>query len=135
MNIGGVSTDKYITEQVEKLIEFIKEKGYKKEDIFVISPFTSIVAKLKKDIELKKLVDAKNIGTVHSFQGKEAKTVFFVLGCSQSEIGAANWAFSEPNILNVAATRAKENFYIIGDRNVYKNMRNSKIAMNILDRM
>lgn len=30
MNIGGVSTDKYITEQVEKLIEFIKEKGYKR---------------------------------------------------------------------------------------------------------
>lgn len=32
---------------------------------------------------------------------------------------AARWAVSEPNMMNVAATRAKKEFYIIGDKKLY----------------
>ncbi|ALS94569.1 hypothetical protein ADT26_14960 [Xanthomonas oryzae] len=60
-----------------------------------------------------------NIGTVHTFQGKECDIVFFVLGCDSSHSGAINWASGEPNILNVAVTRAKKHLYVIGDRNLW----------------
>ena len=62
------------------------------------------------------MVQGVDVGTVHTFQGKEAPVVFFVLGADQQSSGAARWAVSEPNMMNVAATRAKEAFYIIGGR-------------------
>lgn len=63
-----------------------------------------------------------NVGTVHTFQGKEAKIVYLILGADEASKGAASWAVSEPNIMNVAATRAKEEFYIIGDKELYNNL-------------
>lgn len=42
-----------------------------------------------------------------------------MLGADQQSSGAARWAVDEPNIMNVAATRAKEEFYIIGDKSLY----------------
>ena len=56
-----------------------------------------------------------NIGTVHTFQGKEAKVVIYMLGC-QSD-GAANGAIKwvNANNVNVAFTRAKAYIYVIGD--------------------
>jgi superfamily I DNA and/or RNA helicase len=56
-----------------------------------------------------------NIGTVHTFQGKEAKIVYFVVGTDKKSDGAANWSCAQPNLINVAATRAKKEFYVIGD--------------------
>ena len=32
-----------------------------------------------------------NIGTVHTFQGKEADEVIFLLGCSEQSMGAIRW--------------------------------------------
>ena len=75
-------------------------------------------------IKFTKRKDKKpmNVGTVHTFQGKEAKIVYLVLGADSESKGAAYWAVSEPNIMNVAATRAKEEFYIIGDRSLYAKL-------------
>ncbi|MDO9425200.1 MAG: hypothetical protein Q7T93_00025 [Methylobacterium sp.] len=33
--------------------------------------------------------------------------------------GARNWAGGPPNILNVAATRAQENLYVVGSRSAW----------------
>lgn len=55
------------------------------------------------------------IGTVHTFQGKEESIVWMVLGCDEKKRGAADWAASKPNLLNVALTRAQHRFFMIGD--------------------
>ena len=56
-----------------------------------------------------------HIGTVHTFQGKEAEAVLLVLGASaETSRGSRNWAGGTPNILNVAATRAKKVIYVVG---------------------
>ena len=39
-----------------------------------------------------------------------------VLGADTNSKGAASWAVSEANMMNVAATRAKKEFYIVGDK-------------------
>lgn len=56
-----------------------------------------------------------NIGTVHTFQGKEAKVVIYMLGCQSNDSanGAIKWV--NANNVNVAFTRAKEYIYVIGD--------------------
>lgn len=49
--------------------------------------------------EIQSWVD-KSIGTVHTFQGKEANTVYFVTGTDEKEDGAIDWSCSEPNLKN-----------------------------------
>lgn len=61
----------------------------------------------------------KSIGTIHAFQGKEADSVILVLGGNIVKPGAITWVCEEPNILNVAATRAKNSFYILGNPNIW----------------
>ncbi len=145
-DIGGKANNKYVEEQGEflsqKIQELIdknkkdenkedgnKEDENKKDEIYVITPFSNVAEQLAKKLDgigfTRRDGQKKptNIGTVHTFQGKEAPVVFFVLGADQQSSGAARWAVSEANIMNVAATRAKEEFYIIGDRKLYLDLR------------
>lgn len=152
-DISGNAIDKYVKEQGEflknKISELMEQNPdindkTKKDTIYVITPFKNVAYCLSQ--ELKKIgftrYDEKgkvtNIGTVHTFQGREAPIVFFVLGCDERSIGAANWAVgsANPNILNVAATRAKEEFYIIGDKRLYLGIKSKIIneSFRILDR-
>ncbi|NHZ79165.1 hypothetical protein F2P44_07725 [Massilia sp. CCM 8695] len=96
-------------------------------DLFLISPFKSVAQELTgllraragewagdaDDEAIAKWLHG-HVGTVHTFQGKECETVVFVLGGKTD--GARNWAAGRPNIINVAATRAKRRLYVIGNR-------------------
>ena len=100
-------------------------------DIFIITPFREVRTQFRRivEFELKKrnfpreiIREVKGrIGTIHTFQGKEAKTVILLLGCDFSKFGAADWAGEKPNLVNVAVTRAKDHLYVIGDRNLWHN--------------
>jgi superfamily I DNA and/or RNA helicase len=152
-DVSGSASDKYVKEQGEflrdKILELfnqnpdINDKS-KKDIIYVISPFKNVAYQLSQ--ELKQIGFTRygengkptNIGTVHTFQGKEAPIVFLVLGCDERSRGAANWAMgsANPNIMNVAATRAKEEFYIIGDKQLFLGMKSDVIneTYRILER-
>lgn len=133
-DVGGTANNKYVEEQGEFLLQKLREMIEKnskildkkeKDVIYVITPFSNVAYRLSQ--KLRKIHFTRydehgkptNVGTVHTFQGKEAPIVFFVLGADQQSSGAARWAVTEANIMNVAATRAKEEFYIIGDRKLY----------------
>ena len=123
--------DRYIQVQGQiafELIQKLRARDAEFKDIFIITPFTSVAHGFKtymqsisddivnwtdKDNKSGWLKD--NIGTVHTFQGKEAKVVIYMLGC-QSD-GTANGAIKwvNANNVNVAFTRAKEYIYVIGD--------------------
>lgn len=130
-DVDGKATDKFVKEQAALLKQLINQKlngnPNLADDIYVISPFKNVATKLEKILDEIKFTKrekgkATNIGTVHTFQGKEAKIVYFVLGADSDSSGAARWAVSDPNIMNVAATRAKEEFYIIGDKKLYASL-------------
>lgn len=110
-----------IREQVDIVYELVKNHmetstEEKPKDIFIITPFTEVKAALTFKLKSIQGFDAKTkIGTVHTFQGKEAHTVFFVPGLDDTKTGAIEWLTSKPNILNVAVTRAKDRFIIVGD--------------------
>jgi len=96
-----------------KLIEDMLAKD-KNADIFVISPFRNTAYELRE--RLRPLFKNKlyyRVGTIHTFQGKEAHTVLLVLG-GQTK-GAIQWAKKKPNLLNVAVTRAKKKLVVIGN--------------------
>ena len=128
---SSTGKDRYIQVQGEiafELIQKLRARNTKFKDIFIITPFTTVSYGFKKYMESisddivnwtkddnKKAWLEDNIGTVHTFQGKEAKVVIYMLGCQSdgSANGAIKWV--NANNVNVAFTRAKEYVYVIGD--------------------
>ena len=113
---------------LEKLLQNV---AFYEPDMFFITPFRSIKERLAKVLtdRAKALGCTKDevanirrrIGTVHTFQGKEADIVTFVLGCDETTRGAARWAGERPNLVNVAVTRARHRLYVIGDISLWHN--------------
>ena len=101
---------------LRELLALLHEDGVTAKDISVITPFKAVQQNLKRMLRSRMVS-----GTIHTMQGKEAPVVIMVLGGNTEGSGARNWAVSEPNLLNVAATRAKRRFYVIGDRNDWKH--------------
>lgn len=101
---------------LRELLALLHEDGVTAKEISVITPFKAVQQNLKRILRSRMVS-----GTIHTMQGKEAQIVIMVLGGSTEGSGARNWAVSEPNLLNVAATRAKRRFYVIGDRNDWKH--------------
>lgn len=131
---NGNSNDKENSQAITLIEKIIAET--KEEDLpFIISPFKQVVENIRSAIQDRKkneedakiknkweILKTKNVGTVHTFQGREANTVFFVLGGNSKNEGAIRWALSEPNIINVAVTRAKKELIVIGNKTLWQEV-------------
>jgi superfamily I DNA and/or RNA helicase len=115
--------------------KFVKDKN-----LFIITPFRDIKEYIEKEFRnsFSKLENAlaneslgKFIGTIHTFQGKEAKIVIIVLGGESK--GSMDWVAKKPNMLNVALTRAKEYCFIIGDRSIWEKRNYFNVAVNNME--
>lgn len=114
---------------IQMLIKIVNHTG-RLPDLYIISPFKKIRNELIKQICVDSTLVAikglkswceTRIGTVHTFQGKEEKMVWFVLGCDEDTDSAAQWAASKPNLLNVALTRAKRYIFVFGDKQIWES--------------
>ena len=135
-DVKGHADNKFVLKQAEFLKEKLKSMiaehpeiidKNEKDMVYVITPFSNVAYMLSqylRDIGFTRYSKGKatNIGTIHTFQGKEAPIVFMVLGADNRSKGAAIWAVNEPNMMNVAATRAKKEFYVIGDKRLYQSL-------------
>lgn len=141
--------DHYVEEQGKRVVEIVAtafDRRIDKEKVpslYIIAPFKTVVRGVKQVLQGKgarpRGVDKKlwekfidnNIGTVHTFQGKEALEVVFVLGCDARADGAVH--FVNPNIVNVAASRAKQRLYVVGDYRVWQKNPSVSTMKKILD--
>ena len=92
--------------------------------VFVISPFVSVAGAADQIVRKVLGKDAWKmcpVGTVHRFQGREADIVYLILGSAPGPTGEGSraWAASQPNLLNVALTRARARIYVVGDFNAW----------------
>lgn len=131
----------FVREQAEKVCQLLDAAMLTYEDLFItdnklfiISPFRTVAESMRKyivdyyyargyDRNLIKKWTKKCVGTVHTFQGKDANEVLFVLGCSAKSAGAMNWVVKKANIINVACTRAKYRIAFMGNMDDWKNRR------------
>ncbi|MDO4232783.1 MAG: AAA domain-containing protein [Lautropia sp.] len=131
IDVRGASSGNWVpaeTEALDTLLRMLADDGVDNADIAVITPFKDVNNKLKELTKGRRI----KTGTIHTMQGKEAAVVIFVLGGNTQGDGARNWAVSEPNLLNVAATRAKRRFYVIGDRSDWQNRNLFRDVMDLL---
>jgi len=123
LHATGTSQGNWVAEEgrmLQALLAALRSDGVAPGDIAIVTPFRGVLKKipaLVRPYRGKGKTGKINCGTIHTMQGKEAPVVIMVLGGNTASPGARDWAVSEPNLLNVAATRAKRRFYVIGDRN------------------
>lgn len=142
-DVQGTANNKYVKEQGEKVKQYLSEHRAEYDKVYVITPFKNVAYVLSKELSeigftQYEQMKPVNVGTVHTFQGKENDTVILVLGADEKSKGAANWAMGEqnPNIMNVAATRAKNKLIIVGDKKLYLSLNSSVInkTCSIIDK-
>ena len=136
INVGGDAIGKWSETEGKYALNLLRkllDEGIEDPDIFFITPFRIVANKLREMILSDRSIADRlpgntwewtrdRVGTVHTFQGKEADTVVIVLGAPlDASAGARRWAGHPPNILNVAVTRAKRRLYVIGNRDAWKN--------------
>lgn len=128
INIRAASAqDKVVAEEMKQLeLEMIRlrtgwpQRSGLPASVFVISPFVSVAYAADQVVRRVLGKDAWKtcpVGTVHRFQGREADIVYLVLGSAPGALGEGSrvWAASQPNLLNVALTRARARIHVIGD--------------------
>ncbi|WP_127587741.1 AAA domain-containing protein [Paenibacillus koleovorans] len=98
----------------QKIVHLLVEKygiGIQN-DIGIITPFSSQAR------HLASVISGIEIGTVHTFQGKEKRFILFssvIDGIHPKNSGLTYVLGGKPNLLNVAFSRAKEQFIFIGN--------------------
>lgn len=121
-SIGGYKNEREIKTISEYIGNNISEK-------FIITPY-------KKQAErLKKCYDEERCGTIHTFQGKGEKQVYFSAVLNGTEqckkhLNGKNNLFTK-ELINVAVSRAKEKFVLVIDRAFFKN--NDKNMRNLIE--
>jgi hypothetical protein len=124
-------------EEVVTLLDALLREAFvhgRRPDVFVISPFRSVAARARRQFRqrfrdprtnrvMRDVADwiEKGIGTIHTFQGKEAEAVVLLLGGNPGRPQALRWAGQAPNILNVAVTRAQLRLYVVGNRAAWRS--------------
>ena len=115
-NIEGNVNEEEVTAVCE-LVQHLLNQGYSIEDIGVISAFRPQADALEKSLRQKfPKFDNKSVGTVHTFQGAEKKVIIFSSRVSRPQDNSkVGWINKRPNLLNVAVSRAKELFILVGN--------------------
>jgi len=146
IDIGGDAASKWSAAEGEAVIELLTRlaSAAPKPDVFVITPFREVMQEMTLALKehpdlLRKLGNDRakwlkdRVGTIHTFQGREADTVILLLGASaDAHKGAREWAAGTPNILNVAVSRAKQNLYVVGSRTAWGSV---GLAASMLDEL
>ncbi|WP_439056374.1 AAA domain-containing protein [Serratia bockelmannii] len=129
VDINGDAETKWCPDEGEAVVRMLKElaaTGITNPDVFIITPFKIIEQNMRRrldsETDLLRAFGVKldewcrdRVGTIHTFQGREADTVILLLGAPKaSQQRARQWAASPPNIINVAVSRAKQNLYVVG---------------------
>jgi hypothetical protein len=133
IDVGGTGEEKWCPQEGTALLALLgqlRDSGCVA-DFYVVTPFVVVQNRMREALLASRLLDGwvespgrwvhGHVERVHTVQGREAEAVFFILGAPEAQQrGARNWAGGRPNLLNVAATRAKEAIYVVGNRSLWK---------------
>ena len=112
---GNHARGRYNQRQIDVIKHEILPKLHTK-DLGIISPFRKQVDKLSQDIDGAEHIE---IDTVHKYQGREKETIIIT-----TVVDRKNDFADDPNLLNVAISRAQKQLYVVvSDNEKNKNMK------------
>ena len=114
--------DKHINQKeidnIKKILEILNESEQFdiENDVGIITPYNKQEVKLIEAVGdlLGHSKENKRIGTVHKFQGVEFKVIIFSPVVSKEE-DSLKFINKDPSMINVAISRAKDLFIVVGD--------------------
>ncbi len=116
-NIRNNVNEEEVTAVCE-IIQHLVNQGYSLEDIGIISAFRAQANALTEAITKNfSQFNRKFVGTIHTFQGSEKKVIILSTKVCRAQDNVS-WINKRPNLLNVAVSRAKELFILVG--NLYR---------------
>jgi hypothetical protein len=99
--------------EIDAIIKFIQDNHI--ENFGVVSPFHNQAQLMKEEFERAGLGHIPT-GTVHLFQGDEKDVIFCSLAIAKhSSKRTYGWLKNNEELINVAMTRARKQFYLVGD--------------------
>ncbi|MEX2602361.1 MAG: AAA domain-containing protein [Balneolaceae bacterium] len=131
---------------LERLIRNMLGRGIRAEDIGVMLPFRSPVYDLR-DLFYQQGIRDIEVGTIHTFQGREKPYIIFDTVMSGEGRGASARHYSVrpldeeknglsvPRLLNVAFSRSSRELMILADMNHINRVYGGKFLGKLLDRM
>jgi superfamily I DNA and/or RNA helicase/ribulose bisphosphate carboxylase small subunit len=104
--------------EVDSIIADIRLK--KSESIGIITPFRNQAEIIKERVAQEGLSKV-DVGTIHTFQGDEKEIIYFSSAITSfSSPKTFDWIKNNEELLNVATTRAQNEFVMVGDYNEIK---------------
>lgn len=134
---GGKADGHWLPSEGDIVMDILRKittKLRKLPSLYIITPFKNVSQSMKAQLKSNKKLWCNNtnayykdielwvknsVGTIHTFQGKQAEAVILLLGGNPKQQGAIIQMSKLPNVLNVAITRAKNLVLIIGNRNLW----------------
>jgi very-short-patch-repair endonuclease len=120
----------FLPAEVQKVTELVGDllnrQGYQG-TVGVVSPFRLMADRIRTEVE--RTVDARFIQaasfesqTAHGFQGDERDVIFYAMGIHPEMPKGSSWFVAEnSNLFNVALSRARAAFIVVGDQNAVSN--------------
>jgi hypothetical protein len=105
---------------VVQILDYLCRHDVDPAQIMAISPFRDTARHMGR--LLARRYPRLLCGTVHTAQGKERECILFVLGGNPARPGALRWAASQPNLLNVAVSRARQRLYVVGNHDSWAKL-------------
>ena len=101
-------------EEARSIVNIIKKNDY--HDVGIVTPFVNQAALINQYLIDNKITDVK-AGTIHTLQGSE-KSVIIMSAALSVKTGqkTMDWIKNNHELINVAVTRAKEQFVFVGDK-------------------
>lgn len=113
-------------DEVIKIIQDVQNApDIRNYSIGIITPFTAQEDLLKREINSKFPSDVSNkikIGSVHKFQGDEKDIIIFsIVATNNMPDYSLSFIENPENLINVAATRAREGLFLVANYDLLKN--------------
>lgn len=117
------ATLKWIHDNKDEWKAYYKEKELK-DIVAIVTPFRG--QKNAVDNVIRQTPDYQDmkditVGTVHSLQGADRPVIIFSPTYSSAESKGTLFFDQKPNMMNVAVSRAKDAFVVIGDMKLFRN--------------
>lgn len=114
----------WLKDHFELLIQAYPEEA-KESLVGIITPFKAQVMYIEMKLRqyLPKYYSKISVGTVHTFQGAERKMI--ILSTVYGKKDGCFFIDMNKSLMNVAVSRAKDNFFVFGDINCFKDTQDS----------